>query len=392
MLMHSGFIEISAERPLALARSIETRLVADLFHHAQGILFGTLLLFAVNLAFYLPVLAGPILLVWSALMLGSCIILGISILRYQRADGDNSNQKAHNALVLSYAVMSSGWGFLGVSCVLELPATESILAIITIAGITGCTAATASASPVVFRFVGFIALAPLTLILFLSPHDAFPYVGVTSACYLVVLNRASAQIHETLLQSVTFGLKNEELVHTLAHLSTIDSLTGLSNRRALNQGFQDAWLNATQHNHKVGLILCDIDHFKEYNDSHGHLEGDHCLQRVADALRSATRANDLMTARYGGEEFAVLLPDCSAKQLEHISERLRAAVQALSIPHGESSSSPHVTISVGASYLTPTPSMDVDELIKAADSALYMSKDMGRNCVQTNYSQASVAN
>lgn len=389
--MDSSFINLSAERPAALVRNIETRLVADLFYHAKGVVVGTLVLFAVNLAFYFSMLPNWILVTCSVLLLGSCAIRTLSLVRYHRAEPGSSNHRAHNEVVVAYIVMAGGWGFLSVACVVVLPPTESILAIITAAGITGAAAATTSASPVVFKLVGYIALAPLALALLLSPHDAFPYVGVTSACYLLVLNRASARIHETLVQSVTFGLKNEELVETLARQSTIDSLTGLNNRRALNQGFQDAWQNAVENNHSVGLILCDIDHFKEYNDTHGHLEGDYCLQRVAAALQSTTRSNELMTARYGGEEFAVLLPYCTGKELEPISERLRTAVHSLAIPHGDSSVSTYVTISVGASYLVPVPPMNVDELIREADNALYLAKDEGRNCVQINHVPTAAA-
>lgn len=365
-----------------LGASIESRLVADLYYHANGVVVGTLVLVSVNLAFYASRLPLPNVALWSLLLVASCVIRGASIFRYGRAAEAKSARRWHREVVAAYVVMAAGWGVLGLSSVLLLTPQESIVAIVTVAGITGSAAATTSASPVVFKSVGYIALAPLALLLLISGEGALPYVGAMSACYLVVLNRASARIHSTIRQSVTFGLENEQLVKTLARQSSVDSLTGLSNRRALNADFGTAWSDALAASQCVGLILCDIDHFKEYNDTYGHLEGDRCLQRVAQALQTVTRASDLTTARYGGEEFAVLLPHCEGAELEQIGERLRIAVQQLELPHTGSSVSSVVTMSVGASALLPVASLAVDDLIQAADGALYQAKEAGRNCVR----------
>ena len=299
--MGSGFIKASADRPAALIPDIESRLIEDLFHNAKGVVVATLVLYAINYTFYTTVLPLDVLLFWSSLMLGACVLRITSIWRYERFCELHSSSRWHNEMAL-------------------------------------------------------------------------PFVGAMSFCYLVVLNRVSARSHDTLVQNVTFGLQNE----------TVDALTGLSNRRALNTSFQEAWASAELDGKSVGLILCDIDHFKEFNDKHGHLEGDRCLQQVAAALQSVTRISDLTAARYGGEEFAVLLPSCDPDELERVAERLRSAVQTLDIRHGKSSVSEQVTFSVGVSHLVPGSLTATDDLIRAADRALYKAKEGGRNLVQVD--------
>lgn len=382
--METGFLKTSSGSRTALDKSIETRLIEDLQYHAKGIIVGTLILYVVNLTYYATLLPDLVLILSSVLLLGSCLIRGASAWRYGRAK--NHKRKVapsayHTEIVAAYAVMAAGWGTLGVASVLLLSASDSIVAILTVSGITGSAAATTSASPVAFKSVAFVALAPLAVALLFAGGGPLPYVGVMTTCYLLVLDRAASRSHETLLQGVSLGFENKELVQKLEHQSSVDSLTGLSNRRALNDKFEEAWSNAVGEQRPIGLILCDIDFFKEYNDCYGHLEGDRCLQKVALALRAATRSSDFTTARYGGEEFAVLLPNCRAEQLASISGRLRLAVEELAIPHGGSRIAPILTLSVGACCLVPVASMDVDDLIKAADTALYRSKKDGRNCV-----------
>jgi diguanylate cyclase (GGDEF)-like protein len=127
----------------------------------------------------------------------------------------------------------------------------------------------------------------------------------------------------------------------------------------------------------LSLLMVDVDNFKAYNDANGHLGGDECLKRIATAVASEMRTNDLV-ARYGGEEFAVILPNQSLKGAACVAERIRTRVEQLQVPNrlalGE-----HVTVSVGAATALASPDHSANELVAIADAALYRAKHMGRN-------------
>jgi diguanylate cyclase (GGDEF)-like protein len=131
----------------------------------------------------------------------------------------------------------------------------------------------------------------------------------------------------------------------------------------------------------VSLILVDIDHFKSYNDCHGHLGGDECLQQVAQALSETVKRPFDLVARYGGEEFGVVLPDTARAGAEQVAEAMRTTVASLGIPHGRSPVSEVVTISCGTASALAAPGTAPESLVAAADVCLYEAKHAGRNRV-----------
>ena len=130
----------------------------------------------------------------------------------------------------------------------------------------------------------------------------------------------------------------------------------------------------------VGVIVLDVDHFKPYNDHHGHLAGDAALRAVAQALSTATREQDLV-ARFGGEEFACLLTDADRQTVIEVADRMRALVEALP-PRALGNDTDTITISAGALSRIPDADDDAESLLNAADAALYRAKDEGRNRVR----------
>ncbi len=163
----------------------------------------------------------------------------------------------------------------------------------------------------------------------------------------------------------------------LEHLATRDGLTGLANRRCFDDTLHAEWQRALRHQQPLSLLMVDVDNFKQYNDAYGHLGGDECLQRIASAVASEMRANDLV-ARYGGEEFAVILPNQSLKGAAIVAERIRCRVEQLHVPN--LGSREHVvTVSIGAATALAAPENDPSQLVATADSALYRAKHMGRN-------------
>ncbi|MEZ2147819.1 diguanylate cyclase [Bradyrhizobium sp. DN5] len=168
----------------------------------------------------------------------------------------------------------------------------------------------------------------------------------------------------------------------LKELATKDGLTGLSNRRAFDQMLMSEWARAQRTQKPLALLFVDVDHFKLFNDRHGHQSGDECLRAVAAAVsRHAMRPLDL-ASRYGGEEFALILPDMDCDSACVVAEGIRCAVMALQIAHGAIGAGDHVTLSVGvASHIPSGADGGPDRLLGAADEALYVAKRLGRNRV-----------
>ncbi|MHB1042296.1 MAG: diguanylate cyclase [Eubacteriales bacterium] len=170
----------------------------------------------------------------------------------------------------------------------------------------------------------------------------------------------------------------------LQRLSHMDGLTGIPNRRFFDEFLDREWRRAARDATPLSLLMCDIDYFKLYNDTHGHQCGDDCLRQVAGALsRNLKRPSDLVF-RYGGEEFAVILPDTNACGAKTVAENLREGVESLGIEHINSPVSTYVTISVGVATVTPLPGSSAKVLVSASDRALYWAKRAGRNRVEIN--------
>lgn len=183
-----------------------------------------------------------------------------------------------------------------------------------------------------------------------------------------------------LLMTFMHTFRLERSKQALIHRSLHDALTGIWNRRAFDEKLERMWDEATDTGDVLALLLLDIDAFKTYNDTYGHLAGDACLERVANAIDKAV-GEDGMTARYGGEEFAVLLRPRHARQPKEIAERIRQAVLKLNIAHEMYTPLRKVSVSIGVAEHAPTPSGDKTDLIEAADQALYQAKQSGRNRV-----------
>lgn len=160
----------------------------------------------------------------------------------------------------------------------------------------------------------------------------------------------------------------------LGEMAVTDGLTGLRNHRYFIDKLSEECLRAARHNHPFSLVLLDVDHFKKFNDSFGHVAGDQVLKKVGKILKHVGRETDII-ARHGGEEFSAILPDTDAEGAHTIAERLRSAIA------NEAWDMRDITISVGVATFTPEIA-DSKTLLEAADKALYTAKDAGRNCVR----------
>jgi two-component system chemotaxis family response regulator WspR len=171
----------------------------------------------------------------------------------------------------------------------------------------------------------------------------------------------------------------EESNEELKKLSSLDGLTGIANRRRLDEFLQNECLRSARENTILSLILIDIDFFKPFNDNYGHLAGDGCLRKVATALSEIVNRPADLVARYGGEEFGVILPNTDNKGASKLAETLRKKINALAIPHEHSEAGSCVTISMGVASKVACEASSPTDLINMADGALYEAKDSGRD-------------
>lgn len=191
------------------------------------------------------------------------------------------------------------------------------------------------------------------------------------AMYRIVQMRTSLLVLARKLDAA-----NQELLR----LSSSDGLTGIPNRRYFDETLDREWRRCRRAGGELSLIMCDVDHFKRFNDVYGHQAGDECLRQVGQSLVAAVDRGGDTAARYGGEEFVVILPDTSTEGACTVAEKVRKAVVSLGIPHAESPYG-QVTVSLGVARIAADEIGDIESLILSADRALYQAKREGRNRV-----------
>jgi diguanylate cyclase (GGDEF)-like protein len=188
-----------------------------------------------------------------------------------------------------------------------------------------------------------------------------------------------SQLHHELLAA------NQEL-QRLATLVTIDFLTQVANRRRFEEYIDQEWRRMAREQQPLSLILLDVDYFKSYNDTYGHQAGDRALIKIAKAILDIVQRPADLVARYGGEEFAVILPGTDELGATKIAEKICFAVRRLVMTHSHSQFSSRITLSAGLSTVIPEPGSNFEEIITAADQALYQAKAAGRDCFKHNNS------
>nr|WP_150808352.1 diguanylate cyclase [Pandoraea sputorum] len=198
-----------------------------------------------------------------------------------------------------------------------------------------------------------------------------------SRSYMNLLQRDEAYraLRESQQQLLETNLELQRLTHS-------DGLTGLANRRYFDEYFGAEWRRALREQREMALLMIDVDNFKIYNDTYGHIAGDDVLRRVARTIAEAAARPADLAARFGGEEFVMVLPNTSAAGAAAIAEKVRMHIEAMAIPHVGSANGRHVTISLGGAALVPRTHMASTSLIESADLALYRAKQQGKNRVE----------
>jgi len=222
---------------------------------------------------------------------------------------------------------------------------------------------------------GFMAIA--------NRLNAQPWQKLDNSLFAIagtmLINAIQRKHYEELFQNIEDNLR--EVNSMLMRESRVDPLTQIANRRFFDDKLESEFRRAMREHTCLAVLFCDVDSFKTYNDTYGHLAGDQCLRSIAHALQhSFQRASDL-ASRYGGEEFAIIMPATRPDIAAQMGEKVRQAVADLNLAHRTSQVTGHVTISVGVASVIPTPGDSPQHLIDAADRALYEAKALGRNRV-----------
>lgn len=227
-------------------------------------------------------------------------------------------------------------------------------------------------------FVASALSLPIDWLFFGQYFLSASFVGMV-LCYLI-------EHHErrNFLQGKLLALEKRQLDYfsqEVERLSKEDPLTGLSNRRHFNETFEREWERCRRERAPLSLLFMDVDHFKQFNDHYGHVEGDRCLVEVASVLRQCARRPGDMAVRYGGEEFVILLPNTAAEGGLKCASSVLNMIDELGIAHERSSVSAVVTVSIGLCTAYPDTGGCYQDLLATADDALYRAKAQGRHRV-----------
>lgn len=197
-----------------------------------------------------------------------------------------------------------------------------------------------------------------------------------SRSYMALVQRDEA--YQALRQSQQQLLESNM---ELRRLTNSDGLTGLGNRRYFDEYLNAEWQRARRDSREISMLMIDVDHFKSYNDTYGHIAGDEALKRVAHTIFSSCDRSTDLAARFGGEEFALVLPGTPAGSARLAAEKLRRAVEAMQIQHRAAGAGAWLTVSVGTATAVPHAEQPCTDLIQVADRSLYEAKRQGRNRV-----------
>lgn len=208
------------------------------------------------------------------------------------------------------------------------------------------------------------------------------YYADAAVIFLVLAWLQEHRNRQVFLQALLLARQNaeiQELNAGLARLAREDAVSGVANRRHFDEVLPREWERARRERQPLALLFLDVDHFKQFNDLHGHPAGDDCLRQLGAILREFMRRPGDLAARYGGEEFTILLPGTDADGAWEVATRLLARIDALRIPHDASPTAPHITVSIGVASCIPPATTAAQAIVDAVDNAMYDAKRQGRH-------------
>ena len=326
----------------------------------------------------------PLLLVWFGAILTMNVtrwLFGQGFLPSQHYSPEELQAFGHRYLIYS-TLISALWGVSGFILFSQDTTIQAVHVLLLAGAIVAAMPVLALSSFALYVQIGAILL-PITLNLLLLGETAQQSLALATVLLGVLLAMASRSITSLLNDLHAVQIQVQEQAHT-------DPVTQISNRRYFDSTFKTEWRRAAREGKPLSLLMIDVDHFKRYNDRHGHQAGDQCLQIIAQCIKAVARRASDVVARHGGEEFVILLPDTHPEDAALLAERVRKSVEDQRVPHSDGAIPRIVTVSIGVSSCTPNPPHDPQALheaeviypamlLNAADRALYRAKRNGRN-------------
>lgn len=290
---------------------------------------------------------------------------------------------ASHSRVLAFFSFLNGilWSSWGLYVVNSVPHGDTLIMLVIQAGICAGTVSTSSASRISLALFVVPVLTSLALWEGWQGTVDGNVLATVMVLYLGLILSSSQRIYRTLHGSIVLAHKNRLLADELYLHSNTDGLTGIANRRFFDNSLLVACESSRQNGKSLSVMLVDVDFFKLYNDSKGHLEGDECLKIIASRLQTFFSSEEWFVARYGGEEFVVVLPGVDESRAYALAEEFRSEITNSRIPHELAQPWRYLTVSIGVASRLPRVDVAPQRLLEAADRALYTAKHSGRNRV-----------
>jgi len=374
------------EKPSPAIRGEQVRL---LYQQGSAIQLLGILTAVIAVALFWNLADQTMLLLWlAAIVVVYVIRLALNVRFSKIAEGDFDAHRWERRYIAGTFVSGLVWSGLALFCDPAWPVPYQVMLFVIFTGLIG--GAFNTNSSVFIAFPAFYLSPVVVLMYVILQQTGVGYIelALLFAVYVAQMHTSSLRFYNRLTQTLRLQFENEELAYSLAHsneqllrLAEIDQLTQVFNRRSMDRFLADEWKRHLKDNRALTVLFLDIDYFKEYNDTYGHLAGDHCLSAVAQTLKENIRTDRDMVARYGGEEFAVILPHTECKEARHIAQRIMEDIQDLCIMHTTSRVADELTVSIGITTMVPNPAHEVSAIIDTADKALYDAKRRGRNRV-----------
>ncbi|MFI4956248.1 MAG: diguanylate cyclase [Gammaproteobacteria bacterium] len=337
------------------------------------------------------------LLKWWLTITGWCLIRIFHIRSViKKGDFDTDPRKLLNLFTMSVFITANIWAVLFLEFMFEIPDSHIVFVIFALGGLAvGAVASMLSEPRTFFAYLCPLLIPPTFVYLFQGDTLGFTFSSIM-LIYFISLASTYMQGHRLSIDGFQLQLDKDELIQKLKHsnlnlahanekifsLSKIDELTHLANRREMDTTLSKEWALAVRSKLPIAFIMFDIDHFKSYNDTFGHQQGDECLKKIAAVLRCSLKRSGDCVARYGGEEFAAILPGTTLEGAVALAKQVQAEIAELKIPATNCIASTFVTVSAGVAGITPTETDKMADIISRADAALYLAKNSGRNRVE----------
>jgi diguanylate cyclase (GGDEF)-like protein len=371
--------------------------VKILYENAPSVIPVNMIIGGILGLFLLPVLQIERIVTWWS------VLVALSIVRYfhtkhylNHANWLKVARTAHLQFVIYVFAMGCVWASAFFLFAFNVPDVYLVFIIFAIGGMSvGAIASMGTSKSAFFAFILPMNVPPIITFLFDGTALGYAmsamlliYLMSISLTYVQGYGRNLRNIEDTfvkddLLLDLKVTNQNLELANEkIMVLSNTDDLTQLSNRRHFDLMYAKEWGRAHRFNVPLSFVMIDIDFFKDYNDHFGHQEGDLCLQKISNVLRSVMKRPGDLVSRYGGEEFAIILPDTNLEGAHILMLALQQSIHDLQIPSANTTVNPYVTVSMGIASIAPTDKDNPDELIAAADAQLYNAKHHGRNRIE----------